>query len=157
VAGVECQRHVVGWTEWFTELHKDPAVRVENFPVAPGDDIFVVVCAPQPDFGFVSILNMSRGIGRSVGIPAPSGILAHGQSAEWIVEIPPASPHMPYFTPVTFSDCTASSLHGIFNLTGGIPEEINGPSSLDAPNPLTRTSIASPTVAVVEELGLDWF
>ncbi len=148
------------WTEWYTELHKDSAVAVKNFPVAPGDEIFVVVCAPQPDFGFVSMLNISRGIGRSVGFPAPTGIVAFGQSAEWIVEVPSDSPHIPLFSPVTFSDCTAGSLqHGIFNLTGGNPTDIRAPSSSGDPYgyPLTKTSIASPTIAVVEELDTDWF
>ncbi len=148
------------WTEWYSELHKDKAVAVKNFPVASGDEVFVVVCAPQPDFGFVSMLNISRGIGVSVGFNAPSDIVAYGQSAEWIVEVPSSSPHMPMFTPVTFSDCTAGSLqHGIFNLTGGYPTDIRTPASSSSPYgyPLTKTSIASPTIAVVEELDIDWF
>ena len=147
------------WTEWFSLLHKDDdsakAVAVENFPVAPGDQIFVTVYTPQPDFGFISMTNISRGIGVSVGVPAPSDIVAHGQSAEWIVEVPENSPHIPLFSPVTFSDCTAASPNGIFNLTGGFPTAIADPTDVNAW--LTKTSIASPTIAVVEELGVDWF
>ena len=148
------------WTEWYTEVHRDSAVAVKNFPVASGDEIFVVVCAPQPDFGFVSMLNLTRGIGRSVGFQAPEGITVLGRSAEWIVEVPSGSPHMPLFSPVTFNDCTAGSLqHGIFNLTGGIPNDIRSPSTSSSPfgSPLTKTTIASPTIAVVEELEVDWF
>jgi hypothetical protein len=128
--------------------------------VGQGDTIFVVVCAPQPDFRFVSMLNVSRGIGVSVGFDAPRDIVAHGRSAEWIVEVPPASPHMPFFTPVTFSGCTAGSLqHGVFNLEGGLSTDIRAPSTAGSPygTLLTRTTIVSPTVAVVEELGVDWF
>lgn len=146
------------WTEWYTELHKDSAVAVRNFPVAAGDEIFVVVCAPLPDFGLVSMLNISRGIGVSVGFNAPAGIVAHGRSCEWIVEVPPASPHMPLFSPVTFNDCTAGSLqHGIVNLDGGIPVDIRAPGIGPYGVPVTKTTIATPTVAVVEELGVDWF
>jgi len=147
------------WTEWYDAVNQQQACAVKNFPVGPGDVIFAVVCAPQPDFGYVSMMNVTRGIGRSVGIPAPSGITVQGKSAEWIVEIPPDSPHMPYFNPVTFTDCNGGSLqHGVFNLTGGNPTDIRGPGSSSNPygTALTQTSIASPTVAVVEELGVDW-
>lgn len=148
------------WTEWYTELHKDPAVAVKNFPVTAGDTIFVVVCAPQPDYGFVSMLNITRGIGVSVGFNAPPDIEAYGRSAEWIVEAPSKSPYIPIFGPVTFTDCTTGSLqHGVSNLTGGYPTEIHTPSSSGSPygSPLTRTTIASPTVTVVEQLETDWF
>jgi Peptidase A4 family len=155
------------WTEWLSALHAgedaNEAVKVKNFPVAPGDTIFVVVCAPEPDFGYVSMLNISQGIGASVGINALSGIVAHGLSAEWIVELPPQSPHMPYFSPVTFTDCTGGSLqHGIFNLTDGLPVDISvpAPGSFYGQK-ITTSTIAPgdpppPTVAVVEELKLDW-
>lgn len=148
------------WTEWYTELHKDPAVAVKNFPVAPGDMVFVVVCAPQPDFGFVSMLNISRGIGVSVGIEAPPGIVAHGHSAEWIVEAPTQSPYIPIFSPVTFTDCTAGSLqHGIFNLNDAIASDIRTPSSSGSPygNPLVTTTIVPSAITVMEQVDLDWF
>jgi hypothetical protein len=149
------------WTEWYTELHKDSAVAVKNFPVAMGDEIFVVILTGPSDHALVSMLNITRGIGVSVGLNAPSDIVALGQSAEWIVEYPSGSPHIPMFTPVTFTDCTAGSLvqNDIFNLAGGFPTEIRTPGSSASPfgTPLTKTSIASPTVAVVEEIEIDWF
>jgi len=147
------------WTEWYDEVNQQSAVAIKNFPVRPGDLITAVVCAPQPDFGFVSMLNVSRGIGRSVGFPAPSGITAQGRSAEWIVEVPADSPHVPAFYPVTYSDCTAGSLqHGAFNLADGVLLDIGVPAGFGVPaKPFVKASIASPTIAVVEELALDWF
>jgi Peptidase A4 family len=145
------------WTEWYTGEYQDPPV-IRNLPVAQGDEIFVVVCAPQPDFGFVSMTNISRGVGVSVGVPAPhQDIVSGGYTAEWIVEAP--TRHMPIFSPVTFSDCTAgSSPAGIFNLTGGFTTDIPDPSSpQEFPPHLTQTSIASPTIAVVKQLKTDWF
>lgn len=147
------------WTEWYTELHKDSAVAVKNFPVVQGDTIFVVVCAPQPNYGFVSMLNISRGIGVSVGFDAPPDIEAYGRTAEWIVEVPTASPYMPIFGPVTFHNCTAGSLqHGIFNLEGAARIDLREYStSSPYGTPMTRTYIAKPTIVVVEETNIDWF
>ena len=84
----------------------------------------------------------------------------HGRSAEWVVEVPSQSPHMPIFSPVTFTDCTAGSArHGLFNLTGGYPSDIRTPSTSTSPqgSPATKTTVTSATTAVVEELKLDWF
>jgi hypothetical protein len=148
------------WTEWYSHLHKgepenDPH-KVETVPVAPGDTIFVVVCAPEPDFGFISMLNISRGIGSSVGVNALPGVTWEGGSAEWIVEVPDTSPHMPIFSPVTFTNCTAGSQHEIFDLSHGLPVEISLPGAPTGPF-LTQSTIASPTVGLVEQLKTDWF
>jgi Peptidase A4 family len=147
------------WTEWYTEQYQDGAVEVTNFPVHPGDEIFVVVCAPQPDFGFISMLNLTRGRGTSVGIPARPGITAAGGSAEWIVEVPPNSPHVPVFAPVTFTDCTAGSLpHGVFNLAGANTHNIRADNT---PGPygtqITDSLIALPATVTVQEVAVDWF
>jgi Peptidase A4 family len=144
------------WIEWWTEEFKDPAVQVTNFPVAPGDTVFVLVCAPEPDFGFASMLNVSRGHGTSVGIRARPGITSSGKTAEWIVEAPTQSPALPYFSPVTFYECGAGSLHQLFHLMpGGMVTEITAPNpSYWGPGPeITRTFVASPTIAVVEWRG----
>ena len=80
--------------------------------------------------------------------------MSGGSSAEWIVER--VSADLPYFFPATFSDCTAGSLHELFDLApGGLPLDIEGaPSGGAEVGPhLARTSIASPTVAVVEWQG----
>jgi hypothetical protein len=60
------------WTEWYTDIHKDPAVNVANFPVAPGDTVSFLVCAPQPDLGHITMLNRTRGHLTSFDINAPS-------------------------------------------------------------------------------------
>jgi hypothetical protein len=156
------------WLEWNTELGM--AVKPLNIPVKEGDEIFVVLFiehnVPDPDrdntptdLAFASMLNLTRGIGTNWGLFAPEGVISEGRSAEWIVEVPLESEHMPWFGPVTFTNCTAGSLqHDVFNLTGGIIENILAPSNYDAPGPAyTKTSIASPTVAVIEELKADWF
>jgi hypothetical protein len=147
------------WHEWWTSALDplDYPVRVENFPVSAGDTIAVLVCAPAPDFGFASFVNMTRGIGTSIGHPARAGITSSGLSAEWIVEAPTASPGLPAFHPLTFTSCVAGSASGgFFHLQPGAHvTEITEPSPLVwGPGPaITRTYVASPTIAIVEWLG----
>jgi peptidase A4-like protein len=134
------------WTEWYTTQYQDPAVQVTNFPVATGNTVSFLVCAPQPDHGFVSMQNLATGQVTSVGIDARPGITSAGASAEWIVE--GISADLPDFLPVTFSDCSAGTQHHAFNLTGGVSTNIQGSAG-----PLTQASIASPTAAVVQWEG----
>jgi hypothetical protein len=147
------------WFEWYTELHKDPPVLLANFPVHSGDVIFALVCAAEPDYATISMLNVTRGVAVNVGFAAPPGITVQGHSAEWIVEIPTQSPHTPYFSPVAFTDCAAGSLAtGVFRLDGALPFDIRSASS--ASNPygtlLTKVTALDDRNFVVQELGVDW-
>jgi hypothetical protein len=132
------------WTEWYTTQFKDPAVRVDNFDVHPGDTISVLVCAPQPDHGFVSLHNDTTHQATSVGIDARPGITSAGQSAEWIIE--GISPELPVFFPVTFGSCAAGTKNHAFNAKpSGVTTNIAGTSG-----PLTDASIVSPQTVVVD-------
>ena len=62
-------------------------MKVSNFPVEAGDTIFVLVFAPEPQLGYVSFLNISKGHHTSVAINARPDIQSLGASAEWIVEM----------------------------------------------------------------------
>ena len=150
------------WVEWGTTDAAGSYLDL-NIPMARGDLIAFLICVPQPDFASVWIANLTQGIGQSVGFPAPAGVTSQGQSAEWIVEVQdpdmqaPDNP-IPFFSPVTFTDCTAGSLqNGIFHLTDGITTNIVGTiNGGPATAAYTETVIASPTVAVVEDLMIDW-
>ena len=78
-------------------------------------------------------------------------------AARDIVEAPTASPGLPAFHPLTFTSCVAGSASGgFFHLQPGAQvTEITEPSPLVwGPGPaITRTYVASPTIAVVEWLG----
>jgi hypothetical protein len=134
------------WTEWYTTQYQDPAVQVTNFPVATGNTVSFLVCAPEPDHGFVAIQNVSTGQVTSIGINARPGITSAGASAEWIVE--GISADLPDFLHMTFSDCSAGTQHHSFNLADGVITNIEGSSG-----PLTQAYIASPTAAVVDWEG----
>lgn len=101
------------------------------------------------------MLDYSTGGATTVGVPAPDDVVVSGVgSAEWIVER--GSADLLYFFPVTFSDCTAGSVHELFDLApGGLPLDIEGapPGGSEFGPHLTRTSIASPIGAVVEWQG----
>jgi hypothetical protein len=134
------------WTEWYTTQYQDPAVQVTNFPVATGNTVSFLVCAPEPDHGFVSMQNLATGQVTSVGIDARPGITSAGASAEWIAE--GISADLPDFLPVTFSGCAGGTQHHSFNLTDGAVTNIQGGAGA-----LTQAYIASPTAAVVDWEG----
>jgi hypothetical protein len=88
--------------------------------------------------------------------------VSEGKTAEWIVEVPNTSSHMPLFSPVTFTDCTGGSLsNGIFNLTDAVTIDITAAGLGPYGHPMTKTTLAPdspppPNFVVVEELGVDW-
>jgi Peptidase A4 family len=132
------------WTEWFTSEYRTP-YKVINFQVQPGDLVSVLVCAPQPGQGFVSMLNHRTQQATSVGIPHPgSDITSVGARAEWIVE--GISADLPDFSSVVFIDAIAGTQHHSFNLyPAGTITNITGSGG----NALTQTFIGTATSAAV--------
>jgi hypothetical protein len=72
------------WYEWY------PAgeVRITNFPVVPGDDLFVEVWNTSATQGYAYFVNYNTNTSGSIGFTAPTGTTLIGNSAEWIVEEP---------------------------------------------------------------------
>jgi Peptidase A4 family len=133
------------WTEWFPIK----PIQVTNFPIKPGDYITVLVCAPQPDHGFCSMLNKTTNQATSIGIndPPPPNATSIGATAEWIVE--GISSILPVFSTVVFSNVSAGTKDHAFNTSGGIIVEITGTGGSN----LTAASITSPTSVLVKWLG----
>jgi hypothetical protein len=130
------------WTEWFSL----PPVQVNNFPIKPGDYITVLVCAPQPDHGYCSMLNKTTNQATSIGITPPNNVTSIGASAEWIVE--GISGIMPVFSTVVFQNCSAGTKDHAFNAVGGTITEITGTGGAD----LTSVAILSDDRVVVKWL-----
>ena len=130
------------WTEWFNL----PAIQVTNFPIKAGDYITVLVCAPQPNHGFCSMLNKTTNQATSIGITPPNNVTSIGASAEWIVE--GISPILPVFSTVVFQNCSAGTKDHSFNAVGGIVTEITGTGGAD----LTSAAILSNDQVVVKWL-----
>jgi len=130
------------WTEWFPL----PPIQVTNFPINPGDYITVLVCAPQPNHGFCSMLNKTTNYATSIGITPPNNVTSIGATAEWIVE--GISSILPVFSTVVFQNCSAGTKDHAFNAVGGIVTEITG----TAQN-LTAAAILSNDKVVVKWLA----
>jgi Peptidase A4 family len=133
------------WTEWYTGKYKTSAVKVSNFAIQPGDRVSFLVCAPEANQGFVSMMNYRTQFATSVGVPAPgSDITSVGQRAEWIVE--GISADLPDFGDVVFTNITAGTQSQSFNLSpAGQITNITGNGGAD----LTAAFIASPTSSLV--------
>lgn len=99
------------WTEWYPNGYV-----VDNLAISPGDAVSVLVCAPQPDHGYVSMENITTGQIVSIGVDPPSGLTANGPSAEWIIES--LSADTADFTPWTCINCQAGSKDSSLTLTG---------------------------------------
>src|SRR5205085_3077055 len=132
------------WTEWYTSQYQDPAVRVTNFSIKPGDLISYIVCAAQQDYGLIFILNSTTNQSTSIGIDARPGILSQGATVEWIVE--GVSADLPNFFAWTFSNAIAGERGNIFDLRPhGITTEITGNGGYN----LTQSLIAGDGTGVV--------
>jgi len=91
------------WTEWFPAGYQ-----VANLEIQAGDTVSVLVCAPETDHGYVSMMNHRTNIAISVGVSDPNGTAAYdGSSVEWVIEA--IDGEMPNFGSVTFSQITAGT------------------------------------------------
>jgi hypothetical protein len=98
------------WTEWVPAGYQ-----VVSFPVAAGDVISVLVCAPESDHGFVTMMNQKTNLAMSFGVSDPQGTTPYdGSTVEWIVES--ITSEMPNFGSVIFSEVTAGTQHHTINL-----------------------------------------
>jgi hypothetical protein len=142
------------WTEWYP----NGAVQIMNFPVAPGDVITCLVCAPQVDHGFVSMRNERTNQVVSVGLSPPPGVTSVGASAEWIVEgisadlIPFDMFPLPIvLDAIIFGGASAGTQHHTFDMQPkGFTTNIVGTGG----KALTQAVIGSPTSAIVFWEGL---
>jgi hypothetical protein len=142
------------WIEWYP----NSAVQITNFPVAPGDVITCLVCAPQPNQGFVSMRNERTQQAVSVGVNPPSNTTSIGASAEWIVEGISADliPFDMFPLPIVlnamiFGDASAGTKNHSFDMQPkGFTTNILGTGG----KALTQAFIGSPSSAIVFWEGL---
>lgn len=95
-AGTESDAYCSGTTKssnyyaWYEWVPNNPnlAMQIKNFPISPGDDIYVQVWNTSATQGWVYIVNYNTNQSVNLSIPAPSGTKLVGNSAEWVVERP---------------------------------------------------------------------
>jgi Peptidase A4 family len=122
------------WTEWWPN-----GFIIDNLAISPGDAVSVLVCAPQPDHGFVSMENLTTGQIVSVGVDPPAGLTANGPSAEWIIES--LSVDTAAFTPWTCINCQAGSHDSSLTLAGA--------TTLNMADNEVQTTVTSPSSVTV--------
>jgi hypothetical protein len=146
------------WMEWWPAL---PQV-IPNFPVSPGDDVYVTVWAGDAagnvtngGYGWMSVQNFTTGQTTTVSMTAPIGTTFTGQSAEWIIELPGVGCINCYqwlgryssdpfaVTPVTMTQTTYSDGQGNqFDLQSGFPVWMyDGSSLLSSASELDPTTV----------------
>jgi hypothetical protein len=139
------------WTEWFTGEFQDPPVKIDNFPISPGDYITVLVWATSPDFGHIVMSNMTSGRVTTIGIQARPGITSAGASAEWIIEAPRGN--LPYYYSFRFTSCAGATQHTLFDLDRAFVSDLVGthdPSEPGVGHLLTTTWVDTPAQVVVQ-------
>jgi hypothetical protein len=98
------------WTEWTPAGYV-----VDGLAIEAGDTVSVLVCAPETDHGYVSMMNHRTNVAISVGVADPSGTTPYdGSTVEWIVEA--IDSEMPNFGSVTFTQITAGTQNHVINL-----------------------------------------
>jgi len=91
------------WTEWFPAGYV-----VDSLEIQAGDTVSVLVCAPETDHGYVSMMNHRTNVAISVGVSDPFGTQPYdGSTVEWIVEA--TGSEMPNFGSVAFTQVTAGT------------------------------------------------
>ena len=130
------------WTEWWPI----GAIRINNFPVKPGDYLTVLVCAYTPTHGVCSMMNKTTNQVTTIGIQNPDGVTSIGATAEWIVE--GISDILPVFSTMVFSNCSAGTKNHTLNTQGSTITEITGN---DGSN-LTYASVLSNSSVMVKWL-----
>jgi Peptidase A4 family len=92
------------WYEWYPY----GSVRISNFPIAPGDDMFVEVWNTSATQGYAYLVNYNTDQTVEVGFAAPSSAHFIGNSFEWVVERPTVGGSLATLTNYIsdyFSDC----------------------------------------------------
>jgi hypothetical protein len=98
------------WTEWTPAGYV-----VDGLSIQAGDTVSVLVCAPETDHGYVSMMNHRTNQAISVGVADPSGTNPYdGSTVEWIIEA--IDSEMPNFGSVTFTQITAGTQNHSINL-----------------------------------------
>lgn len=145
--------HCVAWYEWYGPIGPPPAyvnqTNILNFPVAPGNEVYVLVQYVSKTAGSISMANVTTGQHFSITLAPPPGATFSGNTVEWIVEDPDGgegtNTALAKFTQVQFTSAIACTAAGGFNNPQNDDTcniETNGGKVL------TKVALASDTVTI---------
>jgi len=118
--GPTISQYYSAWYEWYP----NGEVRINNFPVTAGDDIFVEVWHTSPTQGYAYLVNENNNQVVEVGFTAPSGTSLVGNSAEWVVERPTVGglTTLTNYTEIPFWDAYAyTEAYAFYDIDGATP------------------------------------
>jgi hypothetical protein len=150
------------WWEWFTP--GDTSNTISNMPTSPGDT-FMSSISYVGSRGFIVLVNLTTGMGFTMGLDPPSGADFEGNTAEWIMEtpyahfafMPNAYTALPSFTPLTFTAATATNINGAVSdpsIMSGRDSNISYLDFFGNTVNLTKTSTAFDQATVT---FIDWY
>ena len=92
-AGIDADAYCSGANNYtyydaFYEWAPAVGITIQNLPVAPGDEMYVIVWATTPTTGYAYLENLTTGQTAGLGIAPPAGTHLVGNSAEFIEERP---------------------------------------------------------------------
>ena len=122
------------WFEWFPYSW----VQISNFPVSPGDVVYLLLCADGSNNAMAWMQNLTSRVYTSFAFSAPAGTALVGNCAEAVVERPGINgslAELPRYGEVFFDDVTAYS-----NLENGYPIGLGTPISMLADDGVTVIS-----------------
>jgi hypothetical protein len=99
------------WFEWFPNF----SIAIDDFPVAPGDVVSLLLCATAPNTAWMSIGNLTSLQYTNFSFTAPDGTVLTGNSAEAVVERPEVNGQLatlPRYGEVFFDDTVAYTAGG---------------------------------------------
>ncbi len=92
-AGIDADAYCSGpntytYYDAFYEWAPAVGVTIQNLPVSPGQELYVVVWATTPTTGYAYLENLTTGQAAGLGIAPPANTRLVGNSAEFIMERP---------------------------------------------------------------------
>jgi hypothetical protein len=117
------------WIEWFAPSQSNSPdyikeLKVTNFPVSPGDEIYCVAQYINSNSkGRIFLLNMTTNYYFTIDLNPPPGASFNGYSLEWIMEVTTEKNQLsslPQFSPIEFNPAFGG------DLAGNIADPVNG-------------------------------
>jgi hypothetical protein len=108
------------WTEWYPKAEQ----QIFNFPVSPGDDLYISVLDTDATHGTAYVVNMTINQYTTVSLQPKPGISLIGNSAEWITErvtVNGSLSNLVNYTSEYFSNCFADTWGGLTAATAQSP------------------------------------
>jgi hypothetical protein len=140
------------WYEWYPYGE----VRINNLPIAPGDDVFVEVWHTSSTQGYAYLVNYNTNTAVEVGFTAYPGYPLVGNSAEWVVERPSVGGSLTnltnYIMDPVWDAYAYTESYAFYDIANGYPIDMLDNSS----NVISYPEYIGPEAFVAHDTGSAW-